>query len=132
MGGSTVVCSSLARFAAGLPIRWPVSAQASGLAGERQRAGGGQVDRRFDRGERFDVVFEFGLAVELRERVAVIGGAVPHPGQEAAVEGAVGTLYRSPVQHRRRAIQGSGQVGNLVVRAVWEGAAVADDERRAP
>src|SRR5262249_39780183 len=27
---------------------------------------------------------------------------------------------------------GPGQVRNLVVRAVWEGAAVADDERRAP
>src|SRR6266536_1219326 len=72
-------------------LHW--SEQARGLAGERQRAGRGQVQRRLDRRERLDVVLELGGAVELRERVAVIRRAVPHPGQEPLVEGAVGALH---------------------------------------
>src|SRR6266508_2673868 len=108
------------------------SMQTRGLAGERQRAGRGQVDCRFDRGERLDVVLELGSAVELRERVAVIGRAVAHAGLEPPVHRAVGTLHRGALQHRRGAVQGPDQVGDLMVRAVGEGADVTDDERRPP
>ena len=106
--------------------------QARGLAGERQRAGRGQVDGRFDGREGLDVVLELGAAVELCERVAVIGWAVAHAGLEPPVERAVGTLHRGAGQHRWAAVQGPSQVGDLMVRAVREGAAVADDERGAP
>src|SRR5215469_12668992 len=103
------------------------------LPGECERRRGRQVDGGFGVRERLHVVLPLGVvAVELCEGVGTVGGTEVHATDEPAGRRAVRALHGGAGQHRRGAIEVTGQVRDLMLQAVRKYGAVADDERRAP